>query len=105
MSSPRGSSRYSQIRTVSVANENSADIQKLDEQINSLMIKSFRKNIRGMPIYICNDCGKEGKHSQVRDHIETNHLEGISVPCNFCEKMFRSRHSKAVHVSLYHKVQ
>ena len=105
MLSPRSSSRDSQVRTVAVANENSADIQKLDEQINSLMTKSSRKNIRGMPIYICNDCGKEGKHSQVRDHIEANHLQGISVPCNFCEKMFRSRHSKAVHVSLYHKGQ
>ena len=106
MSSPRGSSRNSsRVRTVAVANENSADIQKLDEQINSLMTKSSRKNIRGMPIYICNVCGKEGKHSQVRDHIEAKHLEGISVPCNYCEKMFRSRHSKAVHVSLYHKGQ
>ena len=34
MSSPRGSSRDSQVRTVAVANEHSADIQKLDEQIN-----------------------------------------------------------------------
>ena len=63
MSSPRSSSRDSQSRTVAVANENSADIQKLDEQINSLMTKSSRKNIRGMPIYVCNVCVKEGKHS------------------------------------------
>ena len=106
MPSPPSSSRdSSRVRTVAVANENSADIQKLDEQINSLMTKSSRKNTRGMPIYVCNDCGKEGKHSQVRDHIEANHLQGISVPCNYCEKMFRSRHSKAVHVSLYQKGQ
>ena len=49
MSSTRGSSRDSQVRTVAVANENSADIQKLDEQINSLMTKSSKKTIRGMP--------------------------------------------------------
>ena len=105
MSSPRGSSRDSQARTVAVANEHSADIQKINEQINSLMTKSSGKTIRGLPIYVCNDCGKEGIHSQVRDHIERDHLEGISIPCNFCEKMFRTRNSKAVHVSTHHKGQ
>ena len=105
MSYPRGLSRHSQVRTVSLASEHSADIQKLDEQINSLMIKSSRKNIRGMPIYVCNDCGKEGHHSQVRDHIERDHLEGISIPCNFCEKIFSSRNSKTKHITRRHKGQ
>ena len=105
MSYPRGLSRHSQVRTVALASEHSADIQKLDEQINSLMIKSSRKNIRGMPIYVCNDCGKEGHHSQVRDHIERDHLEGISIPCNFCEKIFSSRNSKASHMTRRHKGQ
>ena len=106
MSSPQGRSRGSQAQTVAVANEHSANIQELDEQINSLMTKSSRKNKYGQPIYICNVCGKEGYHRRdVRDHIEANHLEGISIPCNFCEKMFRSRNSKATHVFTYHKGQ
>ena len=105
MSSPRGTSRDSQVRTVAVANELSTNIQNLDEQINSLMTKGSGKDKHGLPIYVCNVCGKEGIHRQVRDHIEANHLEGISVPCNCCEKMFRSRNAKACHVSTYHKGQ
>ena len=103
MSSPQGRSRGSQAQTVAVANEHSANIQELDEQINSLMTKSSRKNKYGQPIYICNVCGKEGYHRRdVRDHIEANHLEGISIPCNFCEKMFRTRHSMRQHQAKYH---
>ena len=80
-------------------------MQKLDKQIISLMTKSSSKNKNGQPIYVCNVCGKEAEHMNMKNHIEANHLEGISVPCNFCEKMFRSRNSKAVHVSLFHKGQ
>ena len=105
LSSPRGLSRDSQVGTVAVANEQSANIQELDEQTNSLMTKTSRKNIRGKPIYVCNVCGKEAEHSDMKKHIEANHLEGISVPCNFCEKMFRSRNAKSIHVSRHHKGQ
>ena len=105
MSSPRGASRDSMAWTVALANENSGNMQKLDEQINSLMTKSSRKNIHGQPLYVCNVCGKEDSHRHMRDHIEANHLEGISVHCNFCEKIFKSRKSKADHMSRFHKGQ
>ena len=105
MPAPRGASRDSLTQTVALANEHSGNMQKLDKQINSLMTKSSRKNMHGRSIFVCNVCGKEEKDSNMKNHIEANHLEGISIPCNFCDKMFRSRHSKAVHVSLYHKGQ
>ena len=105
LSPRRAPSRDSKVRTVAVAIEHSTNIQELDEQINSLMAKSSRKNKYGYSIFVCNVCGKDGHHRQLRDHIEANHLEGISVPCNFCEKMFRSRNAKACHVSTYHKGQ
>ena len=104
MAYPRGKSRDSQARTVAVANEHSGNIQNLDEQINSLMTKSSRKNKHGHPIYVCNVCGKEGKHGQVRDHMEANHLEGVSIPCNFCEKMFRTRNARRQHQTDDHLV-
>ena len=106
MSSSKVTSKDSLARIVAVANEHSGNnMRKLDEQINSLMTKSSSKNKNGQPIYVCNNCGTEGIHGQVRNHIEANHLEGISVPCNFCEKTFRSRNSKTTHVSVYHKGQ
>ena len=104
-SSPRGSVIDSHVRTVSVANEHPALIQKLDERINTFMTKSSRKNKHGQPFYVCNVCGKEDIHGHMKFHIEANHLEGISVPCNFCEKMFGSRNAKATHISRYHKGQ
>ena len=106
LSSPRVTSRDSLTRTVAVANEHpSNNMQKLDEQINSLMTKSARKNKYGLPIYVCSICGKEGPHSHMKTHIEANHLEGISVPCNNCERIFRSRNAKATHISLFHRGQ
>ena len=59
MSSPQGTLRDSFARTVALANEHSGNMQKLDEQINSLMTKSSRKNMHGKPTYVCNICGKE----------------------------------------------
>ena len=90
-------------RTAVVTNEVSDDdIQKLDEQIFSMMTKGSKKNAQGKPLYVCHACGKESAQSVMKDHIEANHLEGISLPCNFCEKIFRSRHSKANHISRFY---
>ena len=86
-----------------VALENHSNMQKLDEQISSMMTKTGSKNFRGSLLYACNICGKEDTHSHMRGHIEANHLDGISIPCNFCDKIFRSRYSKAVHTQSFHK--
>ena len=34
----------------------------------------------------CKVCGKEGISSAIKDQIEANHLEGIVIPCNLCDK-------------------
>ena len=34
-------------------------------------------------------CGKEGQSVTIRDHIEANHLAGVSLPCDDCGKLFR----------------
>jgi len=39
----------------------------------------------------CRVCGKEGMGRNIKDHIEANHLDGIIIPCNLCDKTFRSR--------------
>ena len=81
-------------RRVAIPNAVSGDLQELDEKVKSMMemglnkIQSGKKERRA---HICKVCGKEGAGIAIRDHIEANHLEGVSLPCNLCEKTFRSR--------------
>ena len=64
----------------------------LEELVKSMMEKSQNKIGNGrQKADICKVCGKEGMGSDIKDHIEANHLEGIIVSCNFCEKTFRTR--------------
>ena len=52
--------------------------------------------------WVCKTCGKKtkGSSSQIRKHAEM-HIEGLSFPCQLCEKTFRSRdilkHHKSKH--------
>ena len=102
--SPPDTSQNTQAQTVALASEHSGnDMQKLDEQINAMMTKTSVKDHHRMALYVCNTCGKKSKHANIRDHIEAKHLDGILVPCNFCDKMFKSRNSKATHISVNHK--
>ena len=36
---------------------------------------------------------KKGQSIDMQQHIEANHMEGLSIPCNLCDKTARSRHS------------
>ena len=79
-------------RRIAVSDFTSSDLQELDEKVKSLMEKSQNKTSDGTKrANICKVCGKEGQWVAIRDHIEANHLEGISLPCNICGKECRSR--------------
>ena len=78
-----------------------ADFKELDECMS--MKKTSGKNAHGQLLYQCAVCEKEGINGTLKRHIEANHLEGISIPCNFCEKTFRSRNSLTDHTSNNHK--
>ena len=68
----------------------SGKIENLDEHINSMMENIFpRKNTHGNILYACKVCGKEDSKSHMKSHIESRHLEGVSIPCKFCEMTFR----------------
>ena len=79
-------------RRVAIPNFLSGDLKELDEKVKSMMEKSQNLIPSGKKrADICKVCGKEGEGIAIRDHIEANHLEGVSLPCNVCEKAFRSR--------------
>ena len=99
-------------KELAILNRCSADLQALDEKVKSMMDKGQRmipagKQANGAPHQktssICKMCGKEGLVNQIRNHIEAHHLEGISLPCEHCDKTFSSRNSLEVHNSRFHK--
>ena len=76
----------------------SGDLEELEERVKSMMEKSENKYRNGHQLADrCKVCGKEGLGSAIKDHIEANHLEGIVIPCNLCDKTFRSRNSFRPH--------
>ena len=93
-------------RRISLPNFVSGDFKELDEKVKSMMEKGKKmipngKQADGTPRHatsrICKVCGKEGALIAIRDHIEANHLEGVSLPCNVCGKVFRSRNRLRLH--------
>ena len=93
---------------ISLPNFVSGDFKELDEKVKSMMEKSQNmipngKQANGTPIrvtaLICKMCGKEDTFTHIRNHIEANHLEGISIPCDCCDKTFSTRSSLGIHKS------
>jgi len=51
----------------------------------------------------CTMCGKVGRDVRnMRRHAET-HIDGLSYPCNICDKTFRNKHQLQCHKSSYHR--
>ena len=95
-----------------VQDQSGTNLQALDEKVKSMMEKGERmipdgKRANGTPkqqtSLICKVCGKEGHPSQIRNHIESNHLEGVSIPCDHCGKICPTRNSLGLHKSRFHK--
>ena len=78
-------------KTLAIPGNNSGVFEELDERVKSMMEKSQTKVADGRLADRCKLCGKEGYASSIKDHIEANHLEGVVIPCNLCDKTFRSR--------------
>ena len=91
--------------------EFSGNMQELDEQIESMMgrvdnlvKKGGKRNGEWImsKAYSCQVCGKEGPRTNIKRHIEANHVEGIVIPCKLCEKTVKSRSALSQHISVNH---
>ena len=89
-------------KTVALTNL-AGDLQEIGIRVNSMMEKTSRKKPNGLPLYVCTECGKEAQSDSVKKHIEVNHLEGIAIPCKFCEKYFKSTRAFVMHNVKDHK--
>jgi len=86
--------------TVAIPKYVTEGLQELDEQVKSMMEISQNMIQEGKiqrRAKICKVCGKEGNPTAMIDHIEANHLDGVALPCNNCEKTFRSRNTLRRH--------
>ena len=85
---------------------NHSDLESLDQQVKSMMTVSENAAPHGRgKARICKVCGKEGVTQNIINHIEANHITGISVPCGLCGSVFTLRNSLSSHKSRYHKSQ
>ena len=64
--------------------------------------KTYLNGARRAFYKICKVCGKEGTGTNIKGHIETNHLQGVLIPCNLCDDHFASRNSLKLHKSRNH---
>ena len=56
--------------------------------------------------WLCSECQKAFRQKgHLQDHIESNHINGISYSCPFCETGVSSRASLRSHVSQKHQMQ
>ena len=84
--------------TLAIPGNFSGDLEELEERVKSMMEKSQNRTVDGSRFADrCKVCGKEGKARDIKDHIEANHLQGIIIPCNLCDKTFRSRNGLRLH--------
>ena len=106
MKIPKSSKIYNptEIGTLAMPSNFSGDLEELEERVKSMMEKSENKYVNGTQLaHRCKMCGKEGMGSNIKDHIEANHLEGIVIPCNLCDKTFRSRKTFRQHMTRHQK--
>ena len=70
------------------------DMAEVDDQIQQLMEKRDGR-------YHCKACDYTStKISHTKEHVE-RHIDGLSYPCQFCDKTFRSRNN--IHLCSCHK--
>ena len=80
----------------------SVDLQELDEQIKSMITKSDVSTNGQGKMATCNACGKQGPLKHMPQHIEANHITGVSHACDICGKHSRSRQLLSRHNSMFH---
>ena len=91
-----------EVKTVAFQNRNLND-EEVDRMVKSMMEKSRKKLPNGLQKSdVCKVCGMEGQSANIKAHIEANHLEGMTFPCNLCEMAPNSRKALKFHKQVHH---
>ena len=81
------------------------DIKELQNKIKTMFCrgeKMVKKGSKCSKSYVCKVCGKEGEGQNIKRHIHTTHLKESLIPCNACEKNFKTKHGLMQHISRNH---
>ena len=87
-------------------NTPNTEIAELSEKVKSMMLVSENPAPGGQregKARICKVCGKEGKMSVIVNHIESNHITGIALPCNICGETSLTRQALSKHKVKFHE--
>ena len=95
--------KFSSLSQTAVDISNQSKFKELNSQIKSIM--TLGKMNGKKTNYMCTVCGKEGVYGLIKNHIEVNHIEGISISCNFCERTFRARPTLKKHIIDHHTMK
>ena len=99
------SSKASYDTTVATRNKINVELHDLDDQIKSMITRTEISLPGKGKMASCNVCGKQGPYMAMPQHIEANHIVGVSHACDVCGKVSRSRSALSQHVSSLHKHQ
>ena len=77
--------------------------ENLDEKIRTLVVASKNKDSKFL-LHACVLCGKEGKIHNIKVHIEANHIESMSNPCDQCDKTMKTRDALRQHKYKFHNM-
>ena len=98
-----GNDGPSPIMPVSLVN---ADVQQVDDEVKSMMEVSDNTIITGNQkrrVFTCKVCGKEGTWTNMKQHIEANHIiSDVDHSCDICGKSSRSRNGLRFHKAREH---
>ena len=74
----------------------------IDQMVQSFLTRTTDEN--GASAYQCIECGKMSKVStNLKDHIEVTHIQGLNLECDLCFKRFKSRGRLSFHIRTTHK--
>ena len=83
----------------------SVELHQLDDQIKSMMEHTGKIIMMGntkREAMLCKVCGKEGRLGNITNHIESNHITGVTHTCDICNKTSRSRNGLYQHTKTEH---
>ena len=80
-------------KTIAMPFSDLQNIEEIDKEIDNMIEKLEGSRRRCLP------CGRiSSNFSHAREHAET-HIDGLSFPCQYCNKIFRSRPSFTKHIN------